>query len=43
MVFATIVLLALIGLIVYYAVEIVERLAIPWHVSRQQAATDAAM
>ena len=43
MVFATIVLLALIGLIVYYAVEIVERLAIPWHVSKQQAATDAAM
>ena len=43
MVFATIVLLALIGVIVYYAVEIVERLAIPWHVSKQQAAADASM
>src|SRR6185436_17583624 len=43
MVFATIVLLALIGLIVYYAVEVVERLAIPWHVSKQQAAADAAL
>ena len=35
MVFATIVILSLIGLVVYYAVEIVERLAIPWHVSQQ--------
>ena len=35
MVFATIVLLSLIGLVVYYAVEIVERIAIPWHVSQQ--------
>ena len=43
MVFATIVLLSLIGLAVYYAVEIVERLAIPWHVSQQQAATDATL
>ena len=43
MVFATIVLLALIGLVVYYAVEIVERLAIPWHVSKQQAAADASL
>jgi NitT/TauT family transport system permease protein len=34
MVFATIVLLSLIGLLVYYAVEVVERLAIPWHVSQ---------
>ena len=34
MVFATIVLLSLIGLVVYYAVEIVERIAIPWHVSQ---------
>src|SRR2546427_385744 len=38
MVFATIVLLSLIGLIVYYAVEVVERLALPWHVSQQASA-----
>ena len=38
MVFATIViLLSLIGLAVYYAVEIIERIAIPWHVSQQPA------
>ena len=37
MVFATIVLLSLIGLVVYYAVEIIERIAIPWHVSQQPA------
>jgi NitT/TauT family transport system permease protein len=43
MVFATIVLLSLIGLAVYYAVEIVERLAIPWHVSQQSTAQDATM
>ncbi len=36
MVFATIVLLSLIGVVVYYAVEIVERLAIPWHVSKHE-------
>ena len=43
MVFATIVILSLIGVVVYYAVEIVERVAIPWHVSQQQAAHDATM
>jgi NitT/TauT family transport system permease protein len=43
MVFATIVLLSLIGLVVYYAVEIVERIAIPWHVSQQAAAQDATL
>ena len=43
MVFATIVLLSLIGLIVYYAVEVVERLAIPWHVSQQASAKDATL
>jgi NitT/TauT family transport system permease protein len=43
MVFATIVLLSLLGLAVYYAVEIIERLAIPWHVSQQQTAADATM
>ena len=37
MVFAIIVLLSLIGLAVYYVVEIIERLAIPWHVSQQPA------
>lgn len=34
MVFAIVVLLSLIGLAVYYAVEIIERLTIPWHVSQ---------
>ena len=43
MVFATIVLLSLLGLAVYYVVEIIERLAIPWHVSQQQTAADATM
>ena len=37
MVFAVIVLLSLIGLTVYYVVEIIERIAIPWHVSQQTA------
>ncbi|MEP6996213.1 MAG: ABC transporter permease [Betaproteobacteria bacterium] len=43
MVFATIVLLSLLGLAVYYTVEIIERLAIPWHISQQQTAADATM
>ena len=43
MVFATIVLLSLIGVAVYYAVEVVERLAIPWHVSQQRTAQDATL
>jgi NitT/TauT family transport system permease protein len=43
MVFATIVLLSLIGILIYYAVEVVERLAIPWHVSQQRTAGDATM
>lgn len=37
MVFAIIVLLSLIGLAVYYVVEIIERITIPWHVSQQPA------
>ena len=41
MVFATIVILSLIGLTVYYVVEIVERIAIPWHVSQQASVRDA--
>ena len=36
MVFAIVVLLSLIGLVVYYAVELVERFAIPWHVSQHR-------
>jgi len=43
MVFATIVILSLIGLAVYYAVEIVERLAVPWHVSQRATARDATL
>jgi NitT/TauT family transport system permease protein len=43
MVFATIVLLSLLGLAVYYVVEIIERIAIPWHVSQQQTAAEATM
>ena len=37
MVFAVIFLLSFIGLAVYYAVELIERLTIPWHVSQQPA------
>ena len=37
MVFAVILVLSLIGLAVYYAVELVERITIPWHVSQQPA------
>jgi NitT/TauT family transport system permease protein len=43
MVFAIIVLLSLIGLLVYYAVEVVERLTIPWHVSQQRDEPGPAM
>lgn len=35
MVFAIIVLLSLIGLAIYYFVELVERLVIPWHVAQR--------
>jgi len=37
MVFAVIFLLSLIGLAVYYSVEFIERLAIPWHASQVNA------
>lgn len=37
MVFAIIVLLSVIGLVVYYVVELIERLVIPWHVSQRPA------
>lgn len=36
MVFATIIVLSIVGLIVYYAVELLERIAIPWHVSQRK-------
>jgi NitT/TauT family transport system permease protein len=39
MVFAIIVVLSVIGLAVYYAVELIERLAIPWHVSQRPSGT----
>jgi NitT/TauT family transport system permease protein len=42
-VFATIVLLSLIGLAVYYVVEVLERIAIPWHVSQQREPQDGTM
>lgn len=35
MVFATIIVLSIVGLIVYYTVEMIEKLAIPWHVSQR--------
>ncbi len=37
MVFAVIFLLSFIGLAVYYVVEFIERITIPWHVSQQAA------
>jgi NitT/TauT family transport system permease protein len=39
MVFAVVLVLSAIGLLVYYAVELLEKLAIPWHVSHR-ASTD---
>ena len=43
MVFATIVILSLIGLTVYYVVEVIERIAIPWHVSQQASVRDVTL
>jgi NitT/TauT family transport system permease protein len=40
MVFAVIIVLSLIGLAIYYAVEFLERIAIPWHVSQRAAKAD---
>jgi NitT/TauT family transport system permease protein len=37
MVFAVIIVLSLIGLAIYYAVEFLERITIPWHVSQRGA------
>lgn len=42
MVFAIVIVLSLIGLIVYYVVEFVERLVIPWHVSQRPAGVTGA-
>jgi NitT/TauT family transport system permease protein len=36
MVFATIMVLSIVGLLVYYVVELIERILIPWHVSMQK-------
>jgi NitT/TauT family transport system permease protein len=41
MVFATIILLSVVGLFVYYVVELIERILIPWHVSMQQESQSA--
>jgi NitT/TauT family transport system permease protein len=38
MVFAVVLVLSAIGLLVYYAVELLEKLAIPWHVSHRAGA-----
>ena len=43
MVFATVVVLSIIGVIVYYSVELVERLVIPWHVSQRGGGGGAQM
>lgn len=40
MVFGVIIVLSALGLLVYYAVELIERLAIPWHVSNRKAGED---
>ncbi len=42
MVFAIIIVLSLIGLAVYYVVEFLERLVIPWHVSQRPAGVTGA-
>ena len=36
MVFATIIVLSIVGLLVYYVVELLERILIPWHVAMQE-------
>jgi NitT/TauT family transport system permease protein len=40
MVFATIVILSVVGLLLYYSVELLERITIPWHVSMQREGPD---
>lgn len=39
MVFATIMVLSIVGLIVYYVVEYIEKISIPWHVSQRSDAS----
>lgn len=41
MVFATIVVLSVVGLLLYYSVELLERITIPWHVSMQEEVRDS--
>jgi NitT/TauT family transport system permease protein len=41
MVFATIVVLSIVGLLLYYGVEMIERIAIPWHASMLEEVRDA--
>lgn len=41
MVFATIVVLSIVGLLLYYGVELLERIAIPWHTSMQAEGREA--
>lgn len=41
MAFATIIVLSTVGLLLYYAVELAERLTIPWHVSQEKDLLDA--
>lgn len=41
-VFAAVILLSLAGLLIYYLVEVVERVAIPWHVSQARDMLDQA-
>ncbi len=43
MVFAVILVLSAIGLLVYYAVELLEKLAIPWHVSQRRPGEDVSL
>lgn len=43
LVFGSIIVLSLLGLLVYYLVELIERVAIPWHRSNRAANTDAPM
>ena len=40
--FAAILVLSLMGLLLYAAVETLERITIPWHISHRRAETDIA-
>ena len=43
LVFGVIIVLSALGLLVYYAVELIERLAIPWHVSNRATREEVAI